>query len=61
MSLPPSLSQLALSPKQVQSIAWATARVNLWQGRLDLDQGCSALCPRETERGRLGKDAARRV
>ncbi|GAW50603.1 MULTISPECIES: PBSX family phage terminase large subunit [unclassified Nocardioides] len=34
MSLLPSLSQLVLSPKQVQSIAWATARVNLWQGSI---------------------------
>lgn len=34
MSILPSLSQLVLSPKQVQSIAWATARVNLWQGSI---------------------------
>jgi PBSX family phage terminase large subunit len=34
LSILPSLSQLVLSPKQVQSIAWATARVNLWQGSI---------------------------
>ncbi len=30
----PSLSQLALSPKQAQSIAWSTSRVNLWTGSI---------------------------
>lgn len=30
----PSLSQLALSPKQAQSVAWATGRVNLWTGSI---------------------------
>lgn len=34
MSVLPSLSQLALSPKQAQSIAWSTSRVNLWTGSI---------------------------
>lgn len=39
----PSLSQLVLSPKQVQSIGWATERVNLWTGSIRSGKTISSL------------------